>query len=156
MKCSMAGYRMRLPLSSRKNSRVWCTDDVSWGVWWWWPKITDGCLRAIEAGAEIVFCTGGMSVDPDDKTPLAIKIQARGSCRTVHRCCREPCFAVVLWCRWQAGADMWTAWLRHVQQAHDIWYCIAEAYGVWYDFGRWACQTWRRRSLPELWCLHVS
>ena len=28
-------------------------------------KITDGCLRAIEAGAEIVFCTGGMSVDPD-------------------------------------------------------------------------------------------
>ena len=24
-------------------------------------------------GAEIVFCTGGMSVDPDDKTPLAIK-----------------------------------------------------------------------------------
>ena len=28
---------------------------------------------AIEAGAEIVFCTGGMSVDPDDKTPLAIK-----------------------------------------------------------------------------------
>lgn len=36
-------------------------------------KITDGCLRAIEAGAEIVFCTGGMSVDPDDRTPLAIK-----------------------------------------------------------------------------------
>ena len=36
-------------------------------------KITEGCLRAIEAGAEIVFCTGGMSVDPDDKTPLAIK-----------------------------------------------------------------------------------
>ena len=36
-------------------------------------KITDGCLRAIEAGADIVFCTGGMSVDPDDKTPLAIK-----------------------------------------------------------------------------------
>lgn len=36
-------------------------------------KITDGCLRAIEAGAELVICTGGMSVDPDDKTPLAIK-----------------------------------------------------------------------------------
>lgn len=36
-------------------------------------KITDGCLRAIAAGAQIVFCTGGMSVDPDDKTPLAIK-----------------------------------------------------------------------------------
>ena len=24
-------------------------------------------------GADIVVCTGGMSVDPDDKTPLAIK-----------------------------------------------------------------------------------
>ncbi|MGB5822612.1 MAG: molybdopterin-binding protein [Proteocatella sp.] len=27
----------------------------------------------LEEGAEIVFCTGGMSVDPDDKTPLAIR-----------------------------------------------------------------------------------
>lgn len=36
-------------------------------------KITDGCQRAMEAGADLVFCTGGMSVDPDDKTPLAIK-----------------------------------------------------------------------------------
>lgn len=35
--------------------------------------LTDGCHRAIEAGAEMVFCTGGMSVDPDDRTPLAIK-----------------------------------------------------------------------------------
>ena len=30
-------------------------------------------LTCNRAGAEIVFCTGGMSVDPDDKTPLAIK-----------------------------------------------------------------------------------
>lgn len=36
-------------------------------------RITDGCLAAIEAGADLVICTGGMSVDPDDKTPLAIK-----------------------------------------------------------------------------------
>ncbi|MDO5131525.1 MAG: molybdopterin-binding protein [Eubacteriales bacterium] len=35
--------------------------------------LTDGCRRAVEAGAEMVFCTGGMSVDPDDRTPLAIK-----------------------------------------------------------------------------------
>ena len=27
----------------------------------------------INEGAEIVFCTGGMSVDPDDKTPVAIR-----------------------------------------------------------------------------------
>ena len=30
-----------------------------------------GSLR--RQGAELIFCTGGMSVDPDDKTPLAIK-----------------------------------------------------------------------------------
>ena len=30
-------------------------------------------LKAIEDGAEMVFCTGGMSVDPDDRTPGAIK-----------------------------------------------------------------------------------
>ena len=35
--------------------------------------ITKGCLQAIEQGAELVLCTGGMSVDPDDRTPLAIK-----------------------------------------------------------------------------------
>ncbi|RHP26647.1 molybdopterin-binding protein [Clostridium sp. AF34-13] len=36
-------------------------------------KITKGCLDAVNAGVDIIFCTGGMSVDPDDKTPLAIK-----------------------------------------------------------------------------------
>ncbi|MBQ9064430.1 MAG: molybdopterin-binding protein [Blautia sp.] len=30
-------------------------------------------LEFIENGAEIVICTGGMSVDPDDRTPAAIK-----------------------------------------------------------------------------------
>ncbi len=35
--------------------------------------ITEGILRAVKEGVDIVFCTGGMSVDPDDKTPLAIK-----------------------------------------------------------------------------------
>ena len=27
----------------------------------------------VKKGADIVVCTGGMSVDPDDKNPLAIK-----------------------------------------------------------------------------------
>lgn len=36
-------------------------------------KIT-GCIKKLlNAGADMVVCTGGMSVDPDDKTPLAIK-----------------------------------------------------------------------------------
>lgn len=36
-------------------------------------KVTASILSMIEKGADIVVCTGGMSVDPDDKTPLAIK-----------------------------------------------------------------------------------
>lgn len=36
-------------------------------------KITAAILKALDAGCELVLCTGGMSVDPDDKTPLAIK-----------------------------------------------------------------------------------
>ncbi len=35
--------------------------------------ITAAIERMLKAGAELVLCTGGMSVDPDDKTPLAIK-----------------------------------------------------------------------------------
>lgn len=36
-------------------------------------KVTASILEMVEMGADIVICTGGMSVDPDDKTPLAIK-----------------------------------------------------------------------------------
>ncbi len=35
--------------------------------------ITAAILEAKDAGCELIFCTGGMSVDPDDRTPLAIK-----------------------------------------------------------------------------------
>lgn len=43
---------------------IWNDDD---------KKVTEAILRMIEKGAELVICTGGMSVDPDDRTPLAIK-----------------------------------------------------------------------------------
>ena len=36
-------------------------------------KVTNSILDMIHKGADVVICTGGMSVDPDDKTPLAIK-----------------------------------------------------------------------------------
>lgn len=36
-------------------------------------RITGCILKLLELGAELVLCTGGMSVDPDDRTPLAIK-----------------------------------------------------------------------------------
>lgn len=36
-------------------------------------KVTASILDMIQKGADVVVCTGGMSVDPDDKTPLAIR-----------------------------------------------------------------------------------
>jgi molybdenum cofactor synthesis domain-containing protein len=36
-------------------------------------QITEGILDFITQGAQMVICTGGMSVDPDDTTPSAIK-----------------------------------------------------------------------------------
>ncbi len=36
-------------------------------------KVTDCIHKMIEAGCDVICVTGGMSVDPDDKTPLAIK-----------------------------------------------------------------------------------
>ncbi len=36
-------------------------------------KVTEAILRMIGQGADVICCTGGMSVDPDDRTPLAIK-----------------------------------------------------------------------------------
>lgn len=36
-------------------------------------KITAAIQEMLDAGCEMVLCTGGMSVDPDDKTPLAIR-----------------------------------------------------------------------------------
>ena len=36
-------------------------------------KITAAINGMLAAGADMVICTGGMSVDPDDRTPLAIK-----------------------------------------------------------------------------------
>ena len=36
-------------------------------------KITAAANEMLCEGADMVLCTGGMSVDPDDKTPLAIK-----------------------------------------------------------------------------------
>ena len=36
-------------------------------------KITKAIKEMLSHGVDMVLCTGGMSVDPDDKTPLAIK-----------------------------------------------------------------------------------
>lgn len=36
-------------------------------------NITKAINKMLDKGADMVFCTGGMSVDPDDRTPLAIR-----------------------------------------------------------------------------------
>ncbi len=36
-------------------------------------RITAAIEKMKDQGAEMIFCTGGMSVDPDDRTPLAIR-----------------------------------------------------------------------------------
>lgn len=35
--------------------------------------VTKAILDFLDQGADLILCTGGMSVDPDDRTPLAIK-----------------------------------------------------------------------------------
>lgn len=42
-----------------------CSDDHE--------MITSAIRKLLDDGADMIFCTGGMSVDPDDRTPLAIK-----------------------------------------------------------------------------------
>ena len=51
--CPIA-FRFRIPDGNRK-------------------KITEAINRMLAERSDMVFCTSGMSVDPDDKTPLAIK-----------------------------------------------------------------------------------
>ena len=47
------------------NHHVVCNDDPE--------MITQAIFSCVDKGAEMIICTGGMSVDPDDRTPLAIK-----------------------------------------------------------------------------------
>ena len=56
-----------LPFTRKKVGIVTTGNEVFYG------RIEDSILKMIDEGADIVCCTGGMSVDPDDKTPLAIK-----------------------------------------------------------------------------------
>ena len=47
------------------TKHVLCSDDTK--------MITDAIAEMKETGVDLIICTGGMSVDPDDKTPLAIR-----------------------------------------------------------------------------------
>ena len=53
------------------TKHVLCSDDTK--------MITDAIAEMKEAGVDLIICTGGMSVDPDDKTPGAIKASGAAS-----------------------------------------------------------------------------
>ena len=59
-------------------------------------QITKEILSFAEAGADLIVCTGGMSVDPDDRTPGGI----RGTGATIVTygapVFREPCFWLLI------------------------------------------------------------
>lgn len=55
----LAGYGIKV------MEQTVCDDDQE--------KITSAILELKEKGADLIVCTGGMSVDPDDRTPGAIK-----------------------------------------------------------------------------------
>jgi len=47
---------------------------------------------AQDAGAELILVSGGMSVDPDDKSPEGIRAAALELSRTAFRYCQGRCF----------------------------------------------------------------
>lgn len=49
----------------KMTEHVLCDDDPE--------QITDAIKGMLKKGVDLILCTGGMSVDPDDRTPLAIK-----------------------------------------------------------------------------------
>lgn len=49
----------------KMTNQILCDDNQA--------TITQAIETLAQQGAEMIFCTGGMSVDPDDRTPLAIR-----------------------------------------------------------------------------------
>jgi hypothetical protein len=64
----------------------------------------------------MVVCTGGMSVDPDDKTPKAIKESGAGSSATELPSSPAPCSSFPT----SFGSGPGIARMRHVCQTDDI------------------------------------
>ena len=54
-------------------------------------NVANAVTEARRTGAEIILCTGGMSVDPDDNTREASRPAGPGSSPTAPRCCPAPC-----------------------------------------------------------------
>ena len=94
---------------------ILCSDDVS--------MEQDAIGKWIREGADMVVCTGGMSVDPDDRTPLAIR-----SCADEVITYGAPVlpggdvYARLPEAAWRRAGypGARTAGLRHVRRADDL------------------------------------
>ena len=108
-----------------------------------------GCINnLLDMGCELVLCTGGMSVDPDDMTPLAIK--NTGADIVSYGAPVLPGAMFLLSYMGRRAARRGPARLRHVRQADDIRHCPAlPARGRAGDGGD-ARGPRQRRALPQL------
>lgn len=81
-------------------------------------RITDAILKLKEEGADLILCTGGMSVDPDDRTPGAIK---NTGARIVSYGAPVLPGAMFLLAYFEDGTPgSWLARLCHVCQSHNL------------------------------------
>ena len=54
-------------------------------------NVRDAVLAMREKQPDMILCTGGMSVDPDDNTPGGIKAAGANIVAYARRCCPAPC-----------------------------------------------------------------
>ena len=80
--------------------QIQCNDDHE--------MITEAIQTLIEDGSDLIVCTGGMSVDPDDRTPLAIKNACTEVVTYGHRFFREPCLCLLIV---KKKADRFRSWV---------------------------------------------
>lgn len=67
-----------------------CQEDISAAI-----------LKFVRQGADMVLCTGGMSVDPDDRTPGAIKAAGADIVSYGAPVFPEPCSCYLIWVRFR-------------------------------------------------------
>ena len=104
-------------------------------------QITDDIMEFINQGADIVVCSGGMSVDLDERTKIKIKavIQEPELLLTGHRYCQEPCFSS-LTMRKRANASRSLGFL-------DVSCMRSVLYLTWFCQESWQTMKFSRKKL---------
>lgn len=108
-------------------------------------KITAAIKKMLDDGCEMVFCSGGMSVDPDDKTPLAIKNTGAKIVSYGAPVLQGNVSCILLPGR---SADLRSARLRNVRKADDIRPRSAVSRNGYARDGKVAVGTGQRRLVP--------